>query len=156
MAEIKIRRYKKSDLNDVKKLHVFALKETGAYLKSENLDKDLDNIEEVYLKGGGFIVGLLNDKIIAMGAIRRISNERAEIKRMRVHPDFQRIGFGQLILNRLEKRAKGLGFKMLQLDTTVKQVAAQNFYRKNIYAEVKRKNLTGLETVYYQKIVTQK
>jgi uncharacterized protein len=33
-----------------------------------------------------------------MGAFKRISEDRAEIKRIRVHPDFQRRGFGQQML----------------------------------------------------------
>ena len=72
---------------------------------------------------------------------------------MRSHPDFQRKGYGQLILNRLEKRAKELGFKKLQLDTTIKQTAAQKFYGKNDYKEIKRGYLGGFETVYYEKAI---
>ena len=74
--QIKIRRYKKSDLEEVKKLHIQALKETGAYVKSGHWDSDLDDIENVYLKNGDFFVGLLNNKIIAIGAIRKISKTR--------------------------------------------------------------------------------
>jgi GNAT superfamily N-acetyltransferase len=40
-----------------------------------------------------------------MGAFRRTDPERAEIKRMRVHPDYQGRGFGQIILSELEARA---------------------------------------------------
>ena len=40
---------------------------------------------------------------------------------MRVHPEFQRRGFGQRILEALEKRAKELGYKEIQLDTIVKE-----------------------------------
>jgi ribosomal protein S18 acetylase RimI-like enzyme len=151
MLELKIRRYRKSDLNEVKNLHVFALKKTGTYRGSGDWDEDLNNIEEVYLKGGEFIVGLVNDKIIAMGAIKKISDEVGEIKRMRTHPYFQRKGYGQLILDKLEQRAKKVGFRILQLDTTIKQVAAQRFYQQNKYVEIKRGYQGGFETIYYQK-----
>ena len=132
MLKLKIRRYRKSDLNEVKNLHVLALKDADAYLGSGQWDDDINHIEEVYLKDGEFIVGLLNKEVIAMGAIKKISNEIAEIKRMRTHPNFQRKDYGQLILNRLEKRAQVLGFKKLQLDTTIKQTAAQKFYEKMV------------------------
>jgi N-acetylglutamate synthase-like GNAT family acetyltransferase len=60
----------------------------------------------VYLKNQGeFLVGVCEGRIVAMGALRRTTNERAEIKRMRVHPDFQRCGFGQMILEALETDA---------------------------------------------------
>ena len=106
MSDFKIRKYNKSDWQEVRDLHILALKSTGAFAKSGPWDDDLNHIEEVYLKGGGFIVGLLDNKIIAMGALKKISNKVAEIKRMRVHPDFQRKGVGQLMLNKLEEKAK--------------------------------------------------
>ena len=151
MTELKIRRYRKSDLNEIKNLHIIALKSTDAFDKSGSWDDDLNHIEEIYLKDGEFIVELISNKIIAMGAIKKISNRIGEIKRMRVHPDFQRKGFGQLILNKLEKKAKKLGFKRLQLDTTINQVAAQKFYQKNSYIEIKRGRLGGFEIIYYEK-----
>ena len=151
MSQLKIRIYRKSDLQEVRDLHILALKSTGAFAKSGSWDDDLNHIKEIYLKDGEFVVGLLNDKLIAMGAIKKISNAIGEIKRMRVHPDFQRKGFGQLILNKLEKKAKKLGFKKLQLDTTINQVAAQKFYQKNNYIKTKLGQLGGFEIIYYEK-----
>jgi ribosomal protein S18 acetylase RimI-like enzyme len=49
---------------------------------------------------------------------------------MRVHPDFQGRGFGQTILEALEARARGLGYSILHLETSVLQLAAQKLYRK--------------------------
>lgn len=68
-----------------------------------------------------------------MGAVRRTSADKAEIKRLRVHPDMQRRGFGQQILSELEIRAAGLGYRVLHLDTTTNQVAAQALFAKNGY-----------------------
>jgi GNAT superfamily N-acetyltransferase len=61
----------------------------------------------------------------------------AEIKRNRVHPDFQRRGFGQIIFNNPEEKAFQLGYKELCLDTTTKQLPAKKVYEKNGYIEVK-------------------
>ena len=152
---MKIRRYKKSDLMEVITLHILALKSADAYVSSGKWDDDMKNIKNVYLKNGDFIIGLLNNKIVAMGAIRKISKTKAEIKRMRVHQKYQRKGFGQKIYDELEKRAIQLGFKKLQLDTTNKQLAAQKFYQKNGYKEFKRKYFKniGFEMIYYEKII---
>ena len=79
------------------------MKQNNAYIGGD-WDNDLGNIEEVYLKNGDFIVGELNNKIVAMGAFKKISDNKAEIKRIRMHPDYQRKGFGQTILDELEKR----------------------------------------------------
>ncbi len=107
---------------------------------------------KIYLKNGGeFLVGIRDNHLIAMGALRRISINSAEIKRMRVDPAFQRKGLGQAILNSLEKRARELGYKKLHLDTTMKQVVAQKFYEKNGFQIIRRSKLAGFECLFYEK-----
>ena len=88
---------------------------------------------------------------MAMGALKRTSNNRAEIKRMRVHPDFQRRGFGQVILQRLESRAVELGYTTLYLETTIQQTAAQQLYLKNGYTEIGQTKWDGYDIIRYEK-----
>ena len=102
---LKIRRYRTSDHNEVWNLHNLALDQVGANAGSGAQDNDLHTIEETYLSDKGeFLAGFCEEKLVAIGALQRISNEKAEIKRMRVHPDFQRRGFGQTILNSTKLR----------------------------------------------------
>lgn len=152
MKGFRIRRYKNSDKKAVFRLHTLALKHTEAFCRHGVWDNDLKNIEKVYLKNNGeFLVGIANGKSIAMGALKKMSAKTAEIKRMRVHPRFQRKGYGQIIYNKLEEKAKMSGYKILNLDTTLNQKAAQNFYRKNGFKEMKRGMLGGFKTIYYEK-----
>src|ERR1017187_6700302 len=126
-----IRRYQPSDHAAVCELNKTAVLAAGAFSNSAG-DPDLNQIEAVYLDNGGeFLVGTLNDHIVAMGAFRRTAPNCAEVKRMRVHADFQRHGFGQAIYTALEKRARELGYSLLHLDPAVVLVAAQHFYAKN-------------------------
>jgi GNAT superfamily N-acetyltransferase len=146
-----IRRYQPSDHAAVCELHKTALLAAGAYSNSAG-DPDLNQIEAVYLDNAGeFLVGTLQDRVVAMGALRRTSPDRAEIKRMRVHTDFQRRGFGQAIFTALEKRARELGYSVLYLDTAVVLVGAQHFYAKNSFKEVRRGKLFGLDCIFYEK-----
>ena len=130
-----------------------ALEAAGAHVGNGPWDSDLLNIEGVYLENNGaFLVGLLDGQIVAMGALRKISDEKGEIKRMRVLPQFQRQGFGQAILDVLEKEAVERGYKTLCLDTTVLQVAAQKMYLKDGYSEVRRtKQGFPFEMIFYEK-----
>ena len=147
-----LRRYQPSDMEAVQYLHVYAIQQTGAYLGRGPWDDDMYNIEMVYLDNyGEFLIGELDGTFVAMGALRRTSAERAEIKRMRVHPDYQGRGFGQLILNELIARALVIGYKTLHLDTSILQVAAQKLYEKNGFCEVGRDNYGGLEVILYEK-----
>ncbi len=147
-----IRSYRDDDTAQVKELHVLALKAAFGYFEHGHWDEDLDHIPEIYFNKGEFLVGELDGKIIAMGALKKISDEIGEIKRMRVHPDFQRKGLGQQMYDTLEKKARELGYKTLHLDTTVNQTPAQRFYLKNGYTEVRReKEGYPIETIFYKK-----
>ena len=148
-----LRRYTLADLKAVEYLHVYAIQQTGAYLGRGPWDDDVYAIEEAYLNNKGeFLIGEWDGKFVAMGAFRRTSPERAEIKRMRVHPDYQGKGFGQLILTELEARARAMGYKTLHLDTSVLQVAAQKLYEKNGYREVGRDVYNrNIEVILYEK-----
>src|SRR5262245_27405544 len=142
MKTLTIRRYLPEDWATVIDLHKMALQQVGGYSENARVDADLDHIEEVYIQDGGeFLVGEYDGRLIAMGALRRTTKSRAEIKRMRVHPDFQRRGFGQEMLNALEERARRKGYRELHLDTTVQQIAAQRLYEKNGYVLVREGTL---------------
>lgn len=147
-----LRRYTSADQEAVEHLHVFALQQTGAYLGRGPWDDDIYAIEKVYLNHQGeFLIGECDGLVVAMGALRRTSPERAEVKRMRVHPDYQGRGYGQLILDALEARARALGCRTLHLDTSILQIAAQKLYEKNGYREVGRGTIRQLEVILYEK-----
>ena len=141
MNQLKIRRYEPSDNDAVWQLHWLGLAEIGIKPNPGPLDQDFKDIENIYLKDGDFIVGEIDGKVVASGALKKVRNGIAELKRMRVHPDFQSRGFGQAILDELEKRAKRLGFKKIVLDTSKGWIKAQKFYKKNGYIEIGRNKL---------------
>jgi len=147
-----IRRYQSNDDRAVRDLSTLALQAAGFDPELEGWDRDLHHINETYLQDGcDFLVGICDSNLIAMGALRRTSSHTAEIKRMRVHPDYQRRGFGQAILAALEKRALELGYPMLCLDTTVPQTAAQRLYEKNGYVVVRHGKIGKFDCLFYEK-----
>jgi len=151
---LEIRHYVSSDYDDVWNLHVSGLQKVGAYLGDGPWDNDLHNIEDVYLHNRGeFLIGVYEGRIVAMGAFRKTTTELAEIKRMRVHSDFQGRGFGQMILDELETRALALGYTKLHLDTSVVQIAAQKLYLKNGFKETGKEVHKGLECILFEKSI---
>ncbi len=147
-----LRRYEPADRAAVEYLHVHAIQQAGAYLGRGPWDDDVYAIEEVYLKNGGeFLIGECDGLLVAMGALKRTSPERAEIKRMRVHPAYQGRGYGQRILDELETCARALGYQTLHLDTSILQLPAQRLYEKNGFREVGRDRYQDLEVILYEK-----
>ncbi|HEY7350856.1 MAG TPA: GNAT family N-acetyltransferase [Ktedonobacterales bacterium] len=152
---LKIRRYQSADSDIVWELHDAALTPTGAHLGSDSWYDDLDQIEQAYLQNGGeFLVGEYEGKVVAMGALKQTSAERAEIKRMRVAPTYQGRGFGQAMLDALEQKAKELGYTTLHLDTGVKMVAAQRLYRKNGFREISKGSIADVEVIFFEKSIS--
>lgn len=95
---MEIRRYQQADRDAVWALHKMALHNAGVDLGAGPWDDDLAQIEQVYLNPRGeFLIGEISGRIVAMGALRATTETRGEIKRMRVHPDFQHRGLGQMI-----------------------------------------------------------
>lgn len=147
-----IRRYQPTDHAAVWNLHNAALAAVDAHDGPGPWDADLDQIEVVYLDAGGeFYVGVCDGAMVAMGALKRTNGERAEIKRMRVHPSYQRRGFGQAILTAFEQRACELRYLRLHLDTTIQQIAAQRLYEKHGYREVSRTQVGRFTCIFYEK-----
>ena len=84
---MEVRRYRAGDHDAVWDLHNVALNEVGAHVGNGPWDDDLHRIEAVYIQAGGeFYVGTIDGRIVAMGALKRLTDTRGEICRMRVHP----------------------------------------------------------------------
>ena len=149
---LRIRRYEAGDREPVWRLHDVAMRGAGIHLGEGHWYDDLHEIENVYLrKGGEFLVGTLGDEVVAMGAAKKTTDDRAEIKYMRVDPQFQRRGFGQAILTALERRAAELGYDTLHLDTAVQQKTARRLYESNGYREARRGRKGAIDCVFYEK-----
>ncbi|UUZ79887.1 GNAT family N-acetyltransferase [Paenibacillus sp. P26] len=126
---IQIRRYSALDHDDLWRIHLLVIAEANVEPTHEHYH-DLLNIPEQYLRDGGeFLVGLgESGLVVAMGGLKLLEKGKAEIKRFRVHPSYQRKGYGKQLLSSLEQKAKDLGIKHLILDTLLNQLGAQKFF----------------------------
>jgi GNAT superfamily N-acetyltransferase len=146
---LEVRRFATGDARAVHALDDGTASAAGARGRG---DEDLDSVAASYLEDGGeVLVGILDGRLIAVGALRHVTDAVAELNRMRVHPGFQRGGFGRTILARLEHRASELGYRTLRLHTPAIQTAAQRLYSTAGYREVGRGQLAGTEVVYFEK-----
>ncbi|GAA2879624.1 GNAT family N-acetyltransferase [Nonomuraea rubra] len=148
-----IRRYRWSDLDTILALHRICLAEVGL-VPGDGVyyDDDFPRIQEIYLAcGGDFLVGETGSRVVAMGGLRPVDTGTAEICRLRVHPEFQRRGYGAAMLIALERRAVELGFHSVRGDTTLNQEAALALYERQGWRELSREQVGGLTVVYGEK-----
>jgi ribosomal protein S18 acetylase RimI-like enzyme len=147
-----IRQYIDADKDTVWKLHNEALAGTGAHAGNGAWDNDLHEIPKYYINDGGlFLVGVLENRIVAMGALKRLDRSTGEIKRMRIAPDCQRRGYGSAMLATLEQQGRELGITRFVLDTTDIQVAARGLYEKHGYRETGTGKMGRFNVIYYEK-----
>lgn len=136
MSSFTIRQYKTEDTEQIKELYRIASIQSEIGYRDGPWYKDFDDIENYYLDGGDFLVGLLGDVIVAIVGLQKITISEAHIRRMRVHPEHRRKGYGLQILVELEKRAQQSGFTDLRLRTSTQQKMAQALYEKDGYIKM--------------------
>lgn len=98
-----------------------------------------------------FVIAELNAEIVGCGAIRPLSENEGEVKRM--FAKYPRKNIGQSILSFLETKAKELDYEKLVLETRVKNEEACSFYLKSNYIKIPNygKYANRLDAVCFQK-----
>ncbi|MFB6136676.1 MAG: GNAT family N-acetyltransferase [Halobacteriaceae archaeon] len=150
MADLRVRRYRPDDDARVRELYAEALRAAGTDPAETPPETDLDDVPGTYFDGGTFLVGEVDGRVVATGALERVDETAAELRRMRVDPDRQRRGYGRAVLDELEARARDLGYDRLVLETAAHQGAVP-FYEAAGYDETGRRRWKQFELVAMEK-----
>lgn len=167
-----VRRVDPDDVDRILELHEAALRSVDAYAEGVVDDGLADPIEHYVETGGEFLVGTVDDEVVAMGALSPVEDDAmfvdaaletdadgrpladaVEITRMRVDPDHQQLGYGSRLLEALEERAHEIGFKVAVLDTTARQTGAQRLYEGFGYERVETLEWREYDVLLYRKVL---
>jgi GNAT superfamily N-acetyltransferase len=133
-------------------LHRSAITGFTLGMSQQEDEADLVAIEQVYLRDGGeFLVGFINERLVAMGGFKRLAGTSAELRRMRIERELQGRGCGTQLLRELERLAFQSGILTLRLDTARRRPLTLEFYRKHGYQETGRGFYGEVETVQFSK-----
>lgn len=114
-------------------------------------DRPLTRIPEYYLDAGGeFLVGLVDDTIVAIGGFLHEDGRTCRLRHLRVDPAHQRQGYATQLLTELETRARSRGIEEAMLQTNERLVAARQLYEENGYEETAREMHSDTEHVFVQ------
>lgn len=86
---------------------------------------------------GTFVVARADGRAIGCGALRKLDEATAEVKRMYVEPELRGRGVAKQILDHLEDVALGLGVHRLVLETGIYQAQAIGLYRRAGYGSIR-------------------
>ncbi len=85
---------------------------------------------------GAFVVLVENGVTVAGGALRRLSGDTCEAKRMWTAPEHRRQGYASLILDALESAGRSRGYVYLRLETGPAQPEARAMYLNRGYTQI--------------------
>ena len=85
---------------------------------------------------GAFLIAYLDDDAVGCGAVRRIDESTAELKRMYVDPRLRGLGIGRAILEALEREARLLGVSRVVLETGTRLAPAIRMYEGMGYERI--------------------
>jgi len=85
---------------------------------------------------GAFLVAWVEDVAAGCGAIRRVDEVTAEIKRMYVDPGFRGRGIGRALVEALEREARQVGATKIVLETGTRLTRAIKLYQAMGYVQI--------------------
>lgn len=92
--------------------------------------------EQVADGQGAFLIAYLDHLAVGCGALRRLDEETAELKRMYVDPSVRGRGVGRALLDALEREARVLGVTRIILETGTRLVPAIKMYEAMGYVRI--------------------
>src|SRR6478609_6493233 len=92
--------------------------------------------DEVAPGRGAFLVAYADGAPVGCGAVRRLDDAAAEVKRMYVVPTARGTGVARALLAALEAEARRLGARRLLLETGTRLDAAMALYRRAGFVEI--------------------
>ncbi|MGB3532574.1 MAG: GNAT family N-acetyltransferase [Microcoleaceae cyanobacterium] len=139
-----IRPWEVGDRKIVVNLITNILAEYGLTSEPGDADKDVEKVEEFYLKTGGeFWVIEKSDNIVGSAAYYPIKrgNHAVEIRKMYLIPEVRGQGLGNFLLRELETKIKSRGFQEIYIETATILKEAVKLYESCGYQPT-----TGVET----------
>ena len=100
------------------------------YFNAEDFEEELAGLPGEYAPPlGSLLIAYHNDKPAGCVALRELDKKTCEMKRMFVYPHFQGNGIGRILTKRIMEEARRIGYQIMRLDTSIRQVEAQALYQ---------------------------
>jgi GNAT superfamily N-acetyltransferase len=108
-----------------------------SYFDPEQFERELSALPgEFSAPGGALLMAEEAGRIGGCVALRKLSDDMCEMKRMFVTADWHGKGAGSALASAIIQRAEDIGYSRMMLDTGPKQHEAQGLYRKLGFRDV--------------------
>lgn len=116
-------------LNEIKQLFLEYVQSLQVDLAFQDFSKEFETLPGKYSHpDGALILALVGGMAAGCVALRKLSEETCEMKRLFVRESFQGLGIGRQLVNRVIEEARRLGYSYMRLDTLPTMKKAQEMY----------------------------
>jgi len=101
----------------------------GFDLTFQNFNKELANFPGEYSSPRGcLLLAEYENQLVGCVALRPLSDEICEMKRLYVKPKFRGLGIGRTLADAIIEKARRIGYSYMRLDTVPSMKAARALY----------------------------
>ena len=116
-------------LQEVKQLFLEYSKSLNVDLAFQNFETEMKLLPGKYgPPHGALILALINDNPAGCAALRKISEDTCEMKRLYVRVDYRGLGIGKCLITMILEEASKLNYNYIRLDTLPTMKKAQELY----------------------------
>lgn len=123
----------------------------GQYLTLQNYDDERLHLEKKYgLPDGRLYIAYVDGEPAGCVALRKLDEDRGELKRMYVRPEFRRHHLGRLLTNKVIEDARDIGYSYVYLDTLPELTEAIAMYKSLGFYEIENYNDSPERTLFFR------
>jgi len=144
-TSLRLRAGRKGDRAGIRALVYGVLADYGLQPDPEHTDRDLEDIEETYLKAGGVFYVLENNEgeIVGTLGLCRIDERTCELRKMYLAKTYRGHGWGKKLMEKALAEARRLGFQKMILETASVLTEAIQLYRRYGFTPYESKHLSS-------------
>ena len=106
-------------------------------LEEERELHDVDNFQQEYVDNRGLLLVVMDDKkLVGTGAIKKLEENIAELKRLWLIEEYHGQRIGYQVVSQLLDFARAHGYEKVRLQTSQKQERAVRFYKQFGFYEI--------------------
>lgn len=125
----------------------------GGYLEQQGYDTELDHLRDKYgPPDGRLYLATVDGQAAGCMALRKISDEEAELKRLYVRPQFRHLGVAQQLVDQILADARQIGYEAVLLDTFPFLESAIRLYQRHGFYQVPSYNGSPMEELIYLRL----